>query len=96
VLFGFSRTVRPRQSSSAPARPIQAAETDGGFDIPDGLLFYCTEVAPLAEAAPDLRCFIAERDVGLIIVDSVGLARGGAPESSEDTLRFFRAALAPA
>ena len=41
--------------------------------------------------APSIRRLIAEHDIGLVIVDSLGFARGGEPESADLTLRTFAA-----
>lgn len=55
-------------------------------------VFYRRQAASLSEAAPHIRRVIAEKQIGFVIIDSMGLARGGEPESAESTLRLFNAA----
>ena len=55
------------------------------------MIHYQEMTASLQEAAPALRNKLLRVDPVLVIVDSVGLARGGSPESAEDTIRFFTA-----
>ena len=60
--------------------------------VPTGRIFYRQQAASLAESAPHLRRLIAEQQIGFIVVDSLGAARGGEPESADTTLRLFGAA----
>lgn len=46
---------------------------------------------PLPDLVPALRRRIRESEIGLLIVDSGGLACGGEPEKADVTLRFFAA-----
>lgn len=59
--------------------------------VPAGLMHYRRQVASLTESAPTLRRRIAELGIGLVIVDSLGAARGGEPESAEVTIKTFNA-----
>lgn len=66
-----------------------------GYDpplaIPPGAVIYKRMYAPLHEAVDDLVKYIAKHDIKMVVVDSLGRARGGAPEGSEETLRVFNA-----
>lgn len=55
-------------------------------------IYYRRMSASLAEAAPNLRREVAQLGIGLVVVDSLGAARGGEPESAEVTIRLFNAA----
>lgn len=52
---------------------------------------YISQTASLHELAPVLRRRVVETGAVLVVVDSLGLARGGAPEDAEATIRTFRA-----
>lgn len=81
-------------------------ETDGGThktrmralcasaDIPfdDCGVFYRHQSASLAASAASLRKNFAKQGIGFMIVDSLGAARGGEPESADSTIRLFNAA----
>lgn len=54
-------------------------------------LAYRRCVGALADQAEDLRRLVAERRVGFVVVDSLGAACGGEPESAEVTLRLMNA-----
>ena len=60
------------------------------IDVPKGMIHYQRMVSSLAEAVPSLRKKIMDIGAGLVVVDSVGMARGGAPESAEETIKLFR------
>lgn len=62
-----------------------------GMDPPEKLIHYRHEVAPIWEAAPAIRRIIAELGIVFVIVDSLGFARGGEPESADLTLKTFAA-----
>ena len=47
--------------------------------------------APLSDVADRVAREVARRDIGLVVIDSLGKARGGEPESAEITLRTFNA-----
>lgn len=64
---------------------------DPPLEIPEGSMIYKRMYAPLHEAVDDLLRYIGEHEIKLVIVDSLGRARGGAPEGSEETLRVFNA-----
>ncbi len=55
-------------------------------------VFYRRQVASLPEAASELRREVVRVGAGLVIVDSLGAARGGEPESADITIRTFVAA----
>ena len=55
-------------------------------------VYYRRQVASLAESAPVIQREIAKLGVGFVVVDSLGAARGGEPESAEVTIRTFNAA----
>lgn len=46
---------------------------------------------PLVDLAPELRDFVREKDVQLVIVDAGGDACGGEPENAGTTLAYFNA-----
>ncbi len=54
-------------------------------------VFYKRLAASIDALAPTLRREIAEREVGFVVVDSLGYARGGEPESADFTIRLFNA-----
>lgn len=58
---------------------------------PGEAIHYISQTASLHELAPVLRRRVAESGAVLVVVDSLGLARGGAPEDAEATIRTFRA-----
>jgi hypothetical protein len=62
-----------------------------GDDIAPDMMHYRREVASLAEGAPTLRRRIGELGIGLVIIDSLGAARGGEPENADTTIRMFNA-----
>jgi hypothetical protein len=55
-------------------------------------IFYRRMVASLPESAAIVRREIAHLGIGAFIGDSLGMARGGEPESADMTLRLFAAA----
>ena len=61
------------------------------IERPEGVIHHQQMVASLHEAAPAVRKQVVRLGIGLVIVDSIGMARGGAPESAEDTIRLFTA-----
>ena len=54
-------------------------------------IHYVYQTASLHELATTLRRRVAETGAVLVVIDSLGLARGGAPEDAEATIRTFRA-----
>lgn len=60
------------------------------IEVPTGAIHYQRMVSSLAEAVPSLRKKIMDLNAALVVVDSVGMARGGAPESAEETIKLFR------
>ncbi|ANS04685.1 hypothetical protein [uncultured Mediterranean phage] len=65
---------------------------DTTLDPPATLVHYQRQVASLHEGAPNAARVIQDLRAGLVIVDSIGMARGGAPEAADMTIQFFRAA----
>jgi hypothetical protein len=59
--------------------------------VPGGGIHYQKMLSSLPEAVASLRKKIMDVGASLVIVDSVGMARGGAPESAEETIKLFRA-----
>jgi len=55
-------------------------------------IYYRRQSASLIESSSEIRRIIARRVVGLVVVDSLGAARGGEPESADLTIRTFNAA----
>ena len=55
-------------------------------------IFYRRMSTSLMEGAANLRHEVAERGIGLVVVDSLGYARAGEPESADMTIRLFNAA----
>jgi hypothetical protein len=76
----------PRERAHAIAR---AAEVDLKTSAP---IYYQRSVAPLHEAASGIRRRIAELGIVLVVVDSLGPARGGDPNSAEATIKTLNAA----
>ena len=58
---------------------------------PRDKVFYRRETASLPEASAAIRRRIGELGIGMVVIDSLGLARGGEPENAEVTLRLFTA-----
>ena len=56
-----------------------------------GTIHYRVELAPLHATADRLRHRLESLGIVACVVDSVGMARGGAPESAEETIRLFAA-----
>ena len=66
--------------------------SDTTLDPPETLVHYQRQVASLHESAPNASRVLQDLHAGLVVVDSVGIARGGAPEGAAETIQFFRAA----
>lgn len=65
-----------------------------GLNIPTPEVFYMGMVRPLEARMSEVARVIAERRVGLIIIDSAGMAsksRGESADPAESALEFFRA-----
>lgn len=56
-----------------------------------GQVFYKRPRSSLIQIADDLANDFADRGIICAILDSLGMARGGAPESAEDTIHLFAA-----
>ena len=55
-------------------------------------VYYRRQYASLAESASEIRREIRRLGVGFVVVDSLGAARAGEPESADVTIRLFNAA----
>jgi len=62
-----------------------------GIDDPQRNIWYRREDVPLRSSADQLRHQLADRGIVAAVIDSVGWATGGAPESAEETIRTFSA-----
>lgn len=62
-----------------------------GVSVPGAGIHYQKMLSSLPEAVGSLRKKIMDVGASLVIIDSVGMARGGAPESAEETIKLFRA-----
>ena len=68
-------------------RLIQAAL---GIETPSDILYrFCS--SPLVSEIDGIRKFVTEKNIDYVIVDSVGTACGGEPESADSVLRYFSA-----
>lgn len=55
------------------------------------MVHYRRQVASIDSAAQEIRREVARLGAGMVVVDSMGAARGGEPESAELTIRTFNA-----
>lgn len=55
-------------------------------------VFYRRMTAGLVESASNIRRDITKLAIGLVVIDSLGAARAGEPESADMTIRLFNAA----
>lgn len=68
------------------------AGVDPYLEIPEGAIMYKRMTASLSESVEELRKHIAQNQIKLVVIDSIGRARsGGGVESSEDTIKLFNA-----
>ena len=51
-----------------------------------GRVWYRNEVMPITSTAPTIRRLLDEHNIQFVVVDSLGVARGGAAESSHETI----------
>ncbi|MBU2597553.1 MAG: AAA family ATPase [Planctomycetes bacterium] len=59
-----------------------------GITLNEGITYrLCSQ--PLHEEIPEIRRIIGQHNIGFLVVDSIGGACGGEPESAEVILRFF-------
>lgn len=65
-----------------------------GANVPfcEAGIWYRRQSASLAESAGHLRRLFVKEKIGMAIIDSLGMARGGEPESADTTIRLFAAA----
>lgn len=54
-------------------------------------IFHVPLVSKLAHAQHDLRRVVMEKEAVLVVLDSIGMARGGDAMGADDTIRMFRA-----
>ena len=52
----------------------------------DKSMFYRNESMPIVSTAPTLKRIIDDMEIGFVVIDSLGIARGGAAESATDTI----------
>ena len=71
---------------------LHAIAEGAGLGKPPNTIHYRRQYASLAEVAPHVRRIIAEEHIGFVVVDSLGAARGGEPESADTTIRLFNGA----
>jgi hypothetical protein len=64
----------------------------GAAGIPLPPIHYRRQVSSLSESVATIRKEIATKGIGLVIVDSLGAARGDEPESAAVTIKLFTAA----
>lgn len=62
-----------------------------GMAVPKGMIFYRREVTSVIESAAMIRQHIAAVGAVAVVTDSLGMARGGEPESADLTIRTFGA-----
>jgi len=74
---------------AAHAERLRAICAGSGIELPQGMLWYRREYASILESSVSIREFIATHGIVLVVVDSLGFARGGEPESADLTLRTF-------
>ena len=71
---------------------IRVSALASGMDLPPGTrLLYRRSYQPLATEIAEIRREVIERNVVLLIVDSLGLACGGDPEAANSILPYFSA-----
>ena len=75
--------------AEAHAERLQALCAGAGIDPPKEMIWYRHELASALESAPTVRQLIGQHGIGLVVVDSLGFARGGEPESAELTIKLF-------
>lgn len=68
---------------------LKALRVGHGLDIPD--IYYRRESWPLHQSVRQIKRFIDEKGIVLAVVDSLGAACGGEPESAETALKLFGA-----
>ncbi len=61
-----------------------------GASMPD-LHYLPMRGVPLADSVERVRRFARDRDIGLLVIDSIGYACDGPPEEAATALRFFQA-----
>ena len=69
------------------------AEIARSYPAPPGSMkfWYRPEQMPITRTAQTLRRVLDKHDIGFVVIDSLTLARGGAPESAADTALAFEA-----
>ena len=73
------------------AERLRAICRGAGIDLPKGMIHYRHEMASVWEAASNIRRQVAEKQCVMVVIDSLGFARGGEPESADLTLKTFAA-----
>lgn len=71
---------------------VRAICAGAGINVLSVPIHYRKSAASIPEAAPEIRRQIQKLGVGFVVIDSLGAARGGEPESADMTIRTFNAA----
>jgi hypothetical protein len=71
-------------------RAFEMAAGDGLSAPPDNLHYLCAVGYSTGEVLAHVRRACEEQQIGLVAIDSVGLALEGDPGSSRDVIRFFK------
>jgi hypothetical protein len=78
--------------TDAEAHAVGLRAICAGIGIEPPVMYYQRMAASLAESALVLRRKFADLGISYVIIDSLGAARGGEPESADTTIRLFSAA----
>lgn len=76
---------------SSHAERLAAICAGVGIEVPKETIFYRHEQASVIESAATIRRRVGELGAVAVMVDSLGMARGGEPESADLTIRTFAA-----
>lgn len=71
------------------AERLEALCRGAEIEKPPAAIWYRREMASINESASNIRHFLVNKGIGFVIVDSLGFARGGEPESAELTIKTF-------
>lgn len=68
-----------------------APHVEGGMEALKKCFYLDTKGVPLFEMTETIRSYVKDNDIGLVIIDSVAAACGGAPEDAVTASRYFAA-----